>query len=219
MRQVVLQDRAFDEGYTQATGAGVSAPSPNECRLTAAQFQTLAEVPAAVEWYANIDNLRTRRAYQGDLEDFCRFVGLATADEFRSVTRAHVPAWRADLERRCLAGATIRRKLAALASLYDHRLNSNAVTGGNPVHGVKRPRIETNEGKAPALGDHQAKALLDAPDPDTLKGKRGRAHLAGPRQYQHDADLRSPAEPARGLTHVQGEVLRCVQRGKSERFR
>lgn len=149
-----------------------------ERRLTAAQFQGLAEVPAAVEWFANIDNPRTRRAYQGDLEDFCGFVGLATADEFRVVTRAHVLAWRADLERRGLAGATIRRKLAALASLFDHLLESNAVAGGNPVHGVKRPRIETNEGKTPALGDHQAKALLDAPDPETLKGLRDRAILA-----------------------------------------
>ncbi|MCS3471748.1 hypothetical protein M2401_005512 [Pseudomonas sp. JUb42] len=34
----------------------------NERRLTAAQFQNLAEVPAAVEWFANIDNPRTRRA-------------------------------------------------------------------------------------------------------------------------------------------------------------
>ena len=150
----------------------------SERRLTAAQFQILAEVPAAVEWFANIDNPRTRRAYQGDLEDFCRFVGLAAADEFRAVTRAHVLAWRAQLEQRGLAGATIRRKLAALASLFDHLLESNAIAGGNPVHGVKRPRIETNEGKTPALGDHQAKALLDAPEADTLKGLRDRAILA-----------------------------------------
>ncbi|WP_062378644.1 tyrosine-type recombinase/integrase [Pseudomonas abietaniphila] len=147
-------------------------------RLTAAQFQHLAEVPAAVEWFANIDNPRTRRAYQNDLEDFCGFVGLRGADEFRAVNRAHVLAWRADLEQRGLAGATIRRKLAALASLFDHLLENNAVAGGNPVHGVKRPKIETNEGKTPALGDHQAKALLEAPDPDTLKGQRDRAILA-----------------------------------------
>lgn len=51
------------------------------------------------------------------------------------------------LEQRGLAGATIRRKLAALVSLFNHLLECNAVTGGNPVHGVKRPRIETNEGK------------------------------------------------------------------------
>ncbi|EGH49451.1 Orf28, partial [Pseudomonas syringae pv. pisi str. 1704B] len=46
------------------------------------------------------------------------------------------------------------------ASLFDHLLENNAVAGGNPVHGVKRPPVESNEGKTPALGDHQAKQLL-----------------------------------------------------------
>ncbi len=59
-------------------------------RLTAVEFQTLAQVPAAVEWFANLDNPRTRRAYKNDLEDFCGFVGLASADEFRVVNRSHV---------------------------------------------------------------------------------------------------------------------------------
>lgn len=113
-----------------------------ERRLTAIEFQQLAAVPAAVEWFANIDNPRTRRAYQNDLTDFSSFIGLASAEDFRQVTRSHVLAWRADLEGRDLAGATIRHKLAALASLFDHLLDSNAVAGGNPVHGVKRPRIE-----------------------------------------------------------------------------
>ena len=152
--------------------------NPSERRLSVVEFQQLAEVPAAVEWFANIDNPRTRRAYQNDLEDFCGFVGLTGAEEFRAVTRAHVLAWRAQLETRGLAGSTIRRKLAALASLFDHLLDSNAVAGGNPVHGVKRPRIETNEGKTPALGDHQAKALLEAPDDMSPKGLRVRALLA-----------------------------------------
>ena len=34
------------------------------------------------------------------------------------------------------------------------------------------------EGKTPALGDHQARALLDAPDSVSLKGKRDHALLA-----------------------------------------
>ncbi len=179
-----------------------------ERRLTAAEFQILAKVPAAVEWFANIDNPRTRRAYQGDLEDFCSFVGLSAADEFRAVTRAHVLAWRADMERRGFAGATIRRKLAALASLFDHLLENNAVAGGNPVHGVKRPRIETNEGKTPALGDHQAKALLDAPDPDTLKGKRDRAMLAvllyhGLRREEAAQLMVADIQERRGIKHLQ----------------
>ena len=98
-------------------------------------------------------------------------------EEFRSVTRGHILAWRADLEKQGLAGATIRRKLAALASLYDYLCESNAVTH-NPVKGVKRPRAETNEGKTPALADAQARLLLDAPPTDTLKGKRDRAILS-----------------------------------------
>jgi site-specific recombinase XerD len=57
-------------------------------------------------------------------------------------------------------------------------LESNAIAGGNPVHGVKRLKIESNEGKTPALCDHQAKALLEAPDETTLKGLRDRAILA-----------------------------------------
>lgn len=149
-----------------------------ERRLTSTDFQGLARVPAATEWFANLDNPRTRRAYQGDIMDFCAFIGISDPEQFRAVTRAHILAWRAALEGRVLSGATIRRKLAALASLFDHLLECNSMAGGNPVHGVKRPKIETNEGKTPALADHQAKALLDAPDPATLKGQRDRAILA-----------------------------------------
>ncbi|MDV7214216.1 site-specific integrase, partial [Azotobacter beijerinckii] len=88
--------------------------------------------------------------YRGDLEDFCAFVGLQAPEQFREVTRAHVLAWRKSLEQRGLSAATLRRKLAALTSLFDHLLECNAVAGGNPVHGVKRPKLETNEGKTPA---------------------------------------------------------------------
>lgn len=38
-------------------------------RLTAVDFQDLARVPAAVEWFANLDNPRTRvLAWRADLE-------------------------------------------------------------------------------------------------------------------------------------------------------
>lgn len=146
-------------------------------RLTAAEFHQLANVPPEAEWFANLDNPRTRRAYQIDLQDFMTFAGIAQATEFRTVTRAHVLAWRKHLEARQLSGATIRRKLAGLSSLFAYMCEKNAVLL-NPVAGVKRPRGNNNEGKTPALGDHQARALLNAPDPETLKGKRDRALLA-----------------------------------------
>jgi hypothetical protein len=58
--------------------------------LTRQDFHDLAAVPAEVEWFANIDNPRTRRAYQIDLRDFMSFVGIDRPEEFRIVTRAHL---------------------------------------------------------------------------------------------------------------------------------
>ena len=145
--------------------------------LTAPQFQRLAEVPPEAQWFANLDSAQTRRAYEGDIRAFMRFAGIVQPEEFRVVARGHVLAWRAKLEQQGLAGATIRRKLAALASLYEYLCDCNAVTH-NPVKGVKRPPVDSYEGKTPALGDAQARALLDAPPADTLKGKRDRAILS-----------------------------------------
>ena len=190
-----------------------------ETRLTAAEFQNLTAVPAAVEWFANLTNPRTRRAYQSDLEDFCQFVGLHTPEQFREVTRAHVLAWRRQFEQRGLSGATQRRKLAALSSLFDYLLDRNAVAGGNPVHGVKRPKLETTEGKTPALADHQAKALLEAPDPTSLKGQRDRALLAvllyhGLRREEAARLQVDDLQQRRGIQHLQihgkGGKLRYV---------
>jgi integrase/recombinase XerD len=153
-------------------------PSPSSTRLlTNADFARLADVPPEVEWFANIDNPQTRRAYKNALKDFMAFTGIQQPDEFRVVTRAHIIAWRDELVSRNLSGMTIRHRLAALSSLFEYLCEKNTVTH-NPVKGVKRPAVESYEGKTPALGDHQARQLLDAPDGDSLKGKRDRAMLA-----------------------------------------
>ena len=107
--------------------------------LTREEFQGLAQVPPEVEWFANIQNPRTRRAYQNDLKDFTIFVGIQQVEEFRMVTRAHVIAWRDDLKKRGLSPTTIRRKLSALTSIFNYLCDKNAVTH-NPVKGVARPK-------------------------------------------------------------------------------
>jgi site-specific recombinase XerD len=149
----------------------------DERRLTAARFQSLVDVPPEIEWFANIANTSTRRAYEKALQDFMGFVGITRPEEFRAVTRSHVIAWRDALASRGLSGMTVRHRLAALSSLFEHLCDSNAVTH-NPVKGVKRPPIESYEGKTPVLGDNQARTLLDAPEGVSLKGKRDRAILA-----------------------------------------
>jgi integrase/recombinase XerD len=145
--------------------------------LTAAEFHQLADVPPEVEWFADISNPNTRRVYENAVKDFMRFTGIVRPEEFRMVTRAHIIAWRDDLAVRTLGGSTIRHRLASLASLFEYLCEKNAVTH-NPVKGVERPRTESGEGKTPALADHQARKLLDAPDKDTLKSKRDRAILS-----------------------------------------
>jgi len=55
---------------TELLVGSVPAPATGEGEerlLTAQEFQGLAEVPPAVEWFANITRPRTRDAYKRDL--------------------------------------------------------------------------------------------------------------------------------------------------------
>src|SRR5712691_8796031 len=94
--------------------------------LSPAQFLTLADVPPEIEWFANLTNANTRRAYRQDIKDFMAFAGFRRPEQFRDVTRAHVIAWRDQLVAQELANDTIRRKLAALSSLYAYLCDRNA---------------------------------------------------------------------------------------------
>jgi integrase/recombinase XerD len=190
---------------------------PTRISLTEARFHQLAEVPPALTWFANIDNPQTRRAYQNDVEEFMAFAGIQDPHAFRQVGRAHVLAWRRDLERRELGAATIRRKLSALSSLFDALCEANAVQG-NPVDGVKRPKVASQEGSTPAIGDHQARALLAAPARATLKGLRDRAILAtllyhGLRRAELCALRLVDLEERRGVRH-----LRVLGKGSKVRY-
>ncbi|TLD71490.1 integrase [Phragmitibacter flavus] len=184
---------------------------PQNRILTAGEFQSLADVPPEVEWFANIENSNTRRAYKNDVQEFMKFAGIHQAEEFRLVKRSHLIAWRKQLESRSLEASTVRRKLSAVASLFDHLCECNAVPF-NPANGVKRPNNGANEGKSPALGDAQAKALLEAPPTDTLKGFRDRAILSillfhGLRRAELCSLRVGDIESRRGVMHfrVQGK--------------
>jgi integrase/recombinase XerD len=182
-----------------------TTPAPSRT-LTAPEFHQLAQVPPATEWFANLDNPNTRRAYRNDLKEFMTFVGIASPEELRLVTRAHVLAWRKDLERRELTGGTIRRKLAALSSLFEYLSDANAVMH-NPVKGVRRPKVESYEGKTPALGDAQARHLLKLPTGEDLKAKRDRALLSlllyhGLRREELSRLTVQDVHPRRGVPHL-----------------
>lgn len=145
--------------------------------LTVAEFQHLADVPPEVEWFRNIRNMHTKRAYRHAIAGFMEFTGIRKPEEFRIVTPAHVIAWRDALGEQVLSGTTIRHRLSALSALFQYLCDKNAVTH-NPVKGIKRPKVESDEGKTPAIADHQARKLLSTPAEKSLKGIRDRAILS-----------------------------------------
>ena len=109
----------------------VSLPTqiaPAERILTAPEYHRLANVPPEIEWFANLTNRNTRRAYEKAVGDFMRFTGINRPEEFRTVTRAHVIAWRDDLASNAHDGSTVRHRLAALASLFEYLCEKNAGT-------------------------------------------------------------------------------------------
>lgn len=189
----------------------------SERRLTNAEFQSLGDVPPLVEWYANLKCKNTKRAYGRDVSAFMQFVGIRNPADFRSVKRMHVIAWRRTFEERQFSSATIRRKLSALSDLFAYFCEKNAVEE-NPVSGVERPSEQTTEGKTPAISDNQARALLDAPPSDTLKGIRDRAILAvllyhGIRRAELCSLCVKDIHERRGVKH-----LRVQGKGDKERF-
>lgn len=101
---------------TTATAPVHHVTSP--ATFTTDQFQTPAQISPALEWFANLPNLNTRRAYRRHITDFQAYVGLRRPEQFREITHAHVNVWRQQPTRHGLANDTIRRKLAARSSLY-----------------------------------------------------------------------------------------------------
>jgi hypothetical protein len=45
--------------------------------------------PRWQDWFANLSNPSTRRAYENAVRHFMRFTGIARPEEFRTVTRPH----------------------------------------------------------------------------------------------------------------------------------
>jgi hypothetical protein len=62
---------------------GSMAVSSAERRLSRTEFQGLGEMPPELEWFANLDNARTRRAYRLDVQEFTAFAGVERPEEMR----------------------------------------------------------------------------------------------------------------------------------------
>jgi len=120
-------------------------------------------------------------------ERFFRLHWLRRPAELRTVTRrTSSPGARTWRRGGCLSHCRPPHPAQALGALLAVRLplRENAVAG-NPVDGVKRPLANGNEGSTPALGDAQARKLLDAP-----RRIRSKANAIAPSCYPALSRLR-----------------------------
>ena len=146
-----------------------------------------------------------------------RKLGIATPGQLRQVDHRAVIAWeRIMREQENAAASTVRRRLAALSSLFKHLVRHGAASR-NPVVDVQRPAINREEGSTAAFSKAQARRLLDAPPADTVAGLRDRAILSvglqvGLRRAEIAALTVSDLHQNRGLDalrpHPQGRPAR-----------
>ncbi len=157
-------------------------------KSNALSLELLRSVPEEQVWLAGQLSHHTRRAYKEDVRHFIQTMGIQQARELKHVTRAAVIAWQNRMREQGAKPRTIRRRLSALSSLFTH-LVAHRAADTNPLRDIKRPRVNRRQGTTRAFSAKEARKILDAPDPKTLKGLRDRAILsiglqAGPRRSE-----------------------------------
>ena len=141
----------------------------------------------------------TRAMYARALDDF--FVWYA-AHGSPAFTRATVQQYRAHLEAQSLAPSSINQKLSAIRKLaaeaaYNGLMDPAAAQAVRDVRGAKTQGARTGNW----LTKRQAEALINRPDPTTLKGRRDRRHAGG-----HDRLRAAPRGGRRLAVHSRRET-------------
>jgi integrase/recombinase XerD len=156
----------------------VLLPASIDSTSAVSTVASLAGIPEEEVWLAKQKSKRTRRAYKQDVLHFMRTLTIRSYEELRQVDHRAVIAWeRMMREIDDAMPSTVRRRLAALSSLFKH-LVRYGYAKKNPVSEVERPAINRKQGTTLAFSRTDAKKLLDMPDDKTLEGLRDRAILA-----------------------------------------
>jgi hypothetical protein len=154
----------------------------------AGALDILRAIPEERVWLESQQSPQTRRAYRSDVVHFMQTMHITATVEFRKVDRMAVVAWKRKMEQDGAKPRSVRRRLAALSSLFSHLVDKHVVDT-NPVREIRRPRVNRKQGTTLAFSSAQARKLLDAPDDTAIQGLRDRAILsvglqAGPRRAE-----------------------------------
>jgi integrase/recombinase XerD len=154
------------------------SPPPASASTALSPIARLADIPEEEIWLAKQKSARTRRAYKLDVQHFMRTLHITSYKELRKVDHRAVIAWERIMREIDEAEpSTIRRRLAALSSLFKHLTRHHHVEN-NPVAEVERPAINHREGSTLAFSKADAVKLLNTPAEDTVEGLRDRAILS-----------------------------------------
>jgi site-specific recombinase XerD len=165
----------------------------------------------------SVNSPESKRAYDRAITDFLKW--CSTANPVTGFTKATVQAYRAHLVAQILAPSTINVRMSAIRRLAAEAADNGLMVpelaaGIGRVKGVKSEGIRTGNW----LTVHQAEKLINAPDLETLKGKRDRALMA----VLIGCGLRREETALLTMEHVQQRDARWVvvdMKGKGGRIR
>ena len=148
----------------------------NSFELTASSGPAPIAVTEEAFWLANFTSKQTRKTYSEAITAAIQFFGVNSSDELYGISKAHVLAWREHLINSGMEPRSVSNRLSALSSLFKH-LSEKQLVKENPVSGVKRPKTPSSRVATPAIAADDVRQMLEAPNRDTLQGKRDRALL------------------------------------------
>ncbi len=117
----------------------------------------------------------TLAAYGADLAHFTRFSEERGRPSARDVDLGHVSAYLADLSKGGLGARSMSRKLSAVRGFMRFLVREGELES-DPTTLAARPR--TGRRLPRPLGPEEILRLIEAPDPNTLRGLRDRAMLS-----------------------------------------
>ncbi|HOO76924.1 MAG TPA: tyrosine recombinase XerC [bacterium] len=158
----------------------------------------------------------TLKAYASDLGQFRSYLeefAPAGTEKIGKITHTTIRGFMAKLQENGSGKATVARKISALRSFFRF-LQREGVAESNPARSVSLPRKTK---KLPVFLDRgEVEALLNAPDPASLQGKRDRAVL----ELFYSTGMRLSALVAVNIGDLDllGEVVRVREKRKKERL-
>lgn len=143
-------------------------------------FNALLEHDLVKYWLSNTTSSNTREAKRGDLLEFIQSFKIRSINDFKDIKRSDIIEWRDSLtgsqDNPGFSIRSVKRKMSTMSKFFRH-LTDQRFIEVNPAIDVERPKLTANEGETAIISDDQARDLLEAPDTNTLKGKRDRAIL------------------------------------------